>query len=140
MKDRDGKTALHLACDSSCELFEGDEGFTKPPPSYDVVHTLMRASPTTVHLEDDDGMNAVEYAIISNAPIKVVMTLQKGTRDHFEKRKVHENESMERKGTGTSSPMSIDDDAQTRMKFQPTASVSVCRSEGLEEVGGFLND
>jgi hypothetical protein len=114
MKDIDGKTALHLACDSSCELFEGDEGFTKPPPSYDVVHTLIRASPSTVHLEDDDGMNALEYAIISNAPIKVVKTLQKSTREYFEKRKVHGNESMESICTGTSSPMSIDDDAQTQ--------------------------
>jgi ankyrin repeat protein len=98
MKDMDGKTALHLACDSSCQLFEGDEGFTKPPPSYDVVHTLMKASPSTVHLEDGDGMNALEYAIISNAPLQVVKILQRSTREYFEKRKLHvhgnENEGM----------------------------------------------
>lgn len=80
IQDEDGKTPLHLACDSSSKLFQGDLGSTRESPSYEVVKALIQASPLSVPLEDDDGMSALEHAIISDAPINVVNLLQSATR------------------------------------------------------------
>ena len=75
--DTDGKTPLHLACDSACALFMGDErGCERDLPSYDVVSAIIKAWPSVVPQEDNDGTSALEYAILSGAPIKVVRLLQ----------------------------------------------------------------
>ena len=75
--DTDGKTPLHLACDSACALFMGDErGCERDLPSHDVVSTIIKAWPSVVPQEDNDGTSALEYAILSGAPIKVVRLLQ----------------------------------------------------------------
>ena len=78
IQDEDGKTPLHLACDASCELFEeNDESSPRGPPSRDTVCVLLSGSLDAVVLEDADEMNAVEYALLSDAPIEVVTLLQK---------------------------------------------------------------
>jgi len=93
-RDDDGKTPLHLACDNECDLFEGgdeDEGgeerrlLPREPPSYDVVRALVKVDPLCVPLEDYAGMSALEHAIISNAPIRVVKLLQYVTKKQCEK-------------------------------------------------------
>jgi hypothetical protein len=76
VRDVDGKTPLHLACDSTCELFTGDEDCKRDPPTYDVVSTLIKAYPSAVTLEDEEEMSALEHAIMSDAPIRVVKCLQ----------------------------------------------------------------
>ena len=78
--DTDGKTPLHLACDSACSLFMGDEGCERDPPSYDVVFAIIKAWPSAVPWEDNDGTSALEYAILSGAPIEVVRLLQAVTK------------------------------------------------------------
>lgn len=85
IKDIDGKTPLHLACDSACELFEGEGDPVREPPRYDVVRTLIKTSPLSVALEDQDGMSALEYAIFSDAPIMVIKLLQYETRKQCER-------------------------------------------------------
>ncbi|KAL7530743.1 hypothetical protein ACHAXR_006255 [Thalassiosira sp. AJA248-18] len=79
IQDEDGMIPLHLACDSACELFEGDGDSTRDPPSYDVVAMLVHASPLSVLVEDLSDMSALEYAILSDAPIEVIKVLQKET-------------------------------------------------------------
>jgi hypothetical protein len=74
--DTDGKTPLHLACDSACTLFMGDEGCERDPPSKDLVSTMIKAWPPVVSWEDNDGKSALEYAILSGAPLEVVRLLQ----------------------------------------------------------------
>mmetsp|Transcript_18172 Transcript_18172/g.39281 ORF Transcript_18172/g.39281 Transcript_18172/m.39281 type:complete len:169 (+) Transcript_18172:494-1000(+) len=86
IQDEDGRTPLHLACDSSCELFEDDEQNPRGPPDFKVVRTLLKGSPEAVTLEDIDEMNALEYAIMSDAPIEVVKLLQKATQNQAKKR------------------------------------------------------
>lgn len=94
IQDEDGKTPLHLACDRACELFEGDsrgeDSTTRSGPSYEVVKTLIQASPLSAPLEDQDGMSALEHAIFSDAPIKVVKLLQYATRKQCEYQKEQE--------------------------------------------------
>lgn len=78
IQDKDGKTPLHLACDSSCKLFNVDWEVTNPP-SINLVWTLIMISPTSVAMEDRFNTSALEYAILSDAPITVVRLLQKAT-------------------------------------------------------------
>jgi hypothetical protein len=67
-----------------CQLFEGDDGKTnRLPPSYEVVHCLLSASLSVVSLEDADGMCPLEYAICSDADVKVVKLLQKAAQKHM---------------------------------------------------------
>ena len=82
-QDADGKTPLHMACDTQCELFESvdDDSETElSPPSLEVVKTLIKANPSCVQLEDQDGMSALEHAIFSDSDLKVVKFLQYCTR------------------------------------------------------------
>ena len=74
--DTDGKTPLHLACDSACTLFMGDEGRERDLPNTDLVSMMIEAWPSAVPWEDNYGTSALEYAILSGAPIEVVRLLQ----------------------------------------------------------------
>lgn len=82
VQDIDGKTPLHMACDTQCELFEqdDDEKIELSPPSLEVVKTLIKTKPCCVQLEDQDGMSALEHSIFSDSDIKVVKLLQNATR------------------------------------------------------------
>jgi ankyrin repeat protein len=80
VQDLDGRTPLHLACDRSCQLFEGDCHRASAPPSINVVFTLAKTHLASVSLEDNYGTSALELAILSNASIQVVKLLQKATK------------------------------------------------------------
>ena len=88
-QDEDGKTPLHLACDSSCDMFENEkddrEELPRGPPSSGTICALLSASLEAATMEDDDGMSALEYAIISDASIQVVMILQKAVHSQIKK-------------------------------------------------------
>lgn len=80
VRDEDGKTPLHLACDSACELFKGDKDRgERDPPSYDAVITIIKAWISAVPWEDNDGTSALEHAILSGAPIKIIRLLKATT-------------------------------------------------------------
>ena len=83
IQDEDGRTPLHFCCDIECQLFEGDDGKERLPPSYEVVHCLLSASLSVVSVEDADGMSPLEYAICSDADVKVVKLLQKAAQKHM---------------------------------------------------------
>ena len=77
IQDEDGRTPLHFACDTNCELFKEDkESSPRGPPCLDTVYALLAGSLDAVTLEDVNDMNAVEYALISDAPIEVITLLQ----------------------------------------------------------------
>ncbi|KAK1744428.1 hypothetical protein QTG54_004961 [Skeletonema marinoi] len=76
LQDEDGRLPLHLACDIECVLFEGDQT-ERAPPTIDVVRALLSGSWRSVLVEDEDEMSPIEYAIVSDANIKVVKLLQK---------------------------------------------------------------
>jgi hypothetical protein len=73
-------TPLHLACDSTCKLFAGDEDCQRDSPTYEVLSTLIKAYPQAVTLQDNEEMSALEHAIMSDTPIEVVTYLQFVTR------------------------------------------------------------
>ena len=80
VQDEDGKTPLHLACNTTCTLFDDGQCSHRGPLNIDTVRVLLSGSLDAVTLEDADEMNAVEYAIVSDAPMKVVTLLQRATQ------------------------------------------------------------
>ena len=76
--DEDGKTPLHFACDSSCELFEDDDANRSMSREvcHDTVSALLSESLHAATIEDLDEMNALEYAIMSDAGLRTVKLLQ----------------------------------------------------------------
>lgn len=86
MQDVEGKTPLHLACDSACKLFESSlHDLAVRTPRFEIISTLIHANPGSVQLVDQDGMSPLEYAIVSDASIEVVEFLQFTTRIESEK-------------------------------------------------------
>ncbi|KAL3823346.1 hypothetical protein ACHAXA_008841 [Cyclostephanos tholiformis] len=78
IQDNDGRTPLHFACDSSCELFEAnEENSSRGPPCLDTIRVILSGSLDAVTLEDSDEMNALEYALLSDAPIELITFLQR---------------------------------------------------------------
>ncbi|KAL3787854.1 hypothetical protein HJC23_000396 [Cyclotella cryptica] len=92
IQDEDGRTPLHFYCDIECQLFEGDDGKMREPPSYEAVYCLLSASIASVGLEDADGMSPLEYAICSDANAKVVKLLQKAAQKHLRDSKSKAND------------------------------------------------
>ena len=86
--DEDGKTPLHFACDVTCKLFEGDSDSIPTAVPRKVCHDTIRALLSeSIHastIEDIDEMNALEYAIMSDAELKTVKMLQKASTRSFE--------------------------------------------------------
>ena len=97
-QDEDGKTPLHYACDSSCELFEGDD--VKPPREvcHGSVRALLSESLNAATIEDADEMNPLEYAIISDAEINTVKILQKASCKTLQSRSRSSSPIPARKG------------------------------------------
>lgn len=84
VQDEDGRTPLHFACDIDCRLFEGDCD-KRDPPSFEVVHALLSASIAPASMEDEDEMSPLEYAIFSDADVRVVKLLQKAAQKYMKK-------------------------------------------------------
>ena len=81
IQDEDGRTPLHFACDTSCELFEDDDrSLPRELPCYETIRCLLSGSIDAVTIEDEDEMNAIEYAIVSDASQEVVRLLQKAAQ------------------------------------------------------------
>ena len=78
IQDEDGKLPLHLACDTKCVIFEDDQT-PRAPPTLDVVKVLLSGSMQSVLVEDEDEMNPIEYAVVSNLDIDIVNLLQRAS-------------------------------------------------------------
>lgn len=51
----------------------------RAPPCIDTVKVLLSGSLQAVLVEDEDEMNPIEYAIVSNLNIRIVRQLQKSS-------------------------------------------------------------
>lgn len=84
IQDEDGRTPLHFACDVDCRLFEG-EPVRRESPSFAIVHALLSGSIVPASMEDEDEMSPLEYAITSDAEVRVVKMLQKAAQKYMKK-------------------------------------------------------
>lgn len=84
--DEDGKTPLHFACDSFCELFQDDVNQSRPPREvcHDTIRALLAMSLHAATIDDIDERNPVEYAILSGAQLPTVKMLQKASSKSFQ--------------------------------------------------------
>ncbi|KAL7528398.1 hypothetical protein ACHAWF_005756 [Thalassiosira exigua] len=87
IQDEDGMTPLHFACDTTCQLFEDDEGAPRGPPKLTTVRILLAGSLDAVIMEDADEMNPIEYALLSDASMDVVNLLQRASLRVLKKKK-----------------------------------------------------
>jgi len=112
IQDEDGRTPLLFACDTSCELFEDEGGGdmnsqpSRDPPSLDTVRVLLSGSLDSVILEDVDEMNAVEYALVSDADIEVVNLLQRATQRVMKKKNPSRSSAPPQQPTSINGSMS----------------------------------
>lgn len=87
-QDEDGKTPLHYACDTTCELFEEDvynqQSRTPRQVCHDSIKALLSESLHAATIEDVDEMNPLEYAILSDAHLNTVKMLQKASCKSFQ--------------------------------------------------------
>jgi len=61
------------------------------------VKLLKTAAPSSVNLEDNEGCNALEYALENEVDIKVVKTMQRACRDDWRERKAEGGDQGRRK-------------------------------------------
>ncbi|KAL9179508.1 hypothetical protein ACHAXT_008798 [Thalassiosira profunda] len=80
VQDPQGKAPIHYVAEfyqgshSSCDVSDA---------MLQVVRLLREAAPLSFNLEDNDGCNAIEYAIENDADIRVVKTMQRTARDDW---------------------------------------------------------
>lgn len=79
IQDSIGKTPLHWACESYSEHYSGKSTMTLKNAQLLTIKFLVRSSPTTVNLEDSNGMCAAEYALDSNTELNIFRVIQKAS-------------------------------------------------------------
>lgn len=84
--DSDGKTPMHYVGECYVANHSGDSQQDTEQSMGEVVDILRLAAPHSVNLEDNNEMNAVEYALINNASMRVIKKIQHACRDDWRKR------------------------------------------------------
>lgn len=88
VQDNFGKTPMHYLAEfyvanyppSLERLYPLDQSMMQ------VVKFLLRAAPACVNLEDNEGCNAIEYALENDVHIKVIKCMQRACRDDWRER------------------------------------------------------
>lgn len=94
-----------------------------------VVKLLKTAAPTSVNLEDNEGCNAIEYALENEYDIKVIKAMQRACRDDWRERKA---EVVGEQGRRTHEDLVRD--VQRRAKeLQAQMSARKLNANGMEE-------
>jgi len=88
IQDNEGKTPLHHLCQSFMLNYQDAPLMLSVSDSMMSIVTMLKdTAPKSFNLEDNDDMNAVEYALESDTDIKVVKTIQRACRDDWRERK-----------------------------------------------------
>lgn len=89
IQDNEGKAPIHHLCQSFTLNYEDASLVAMPVKDtmMSIVSLLKVAAPKSFNLEDNDEMNAIEYAIESDTDIKVVKFIQRACRDDWRERK-----------------------------------------------------
>lgn len=99
VQDSFGKTPMHYVAEFYVanyqipleRLYPIDESMMQ------VVKLLRTAAPTSVNLEDDEGCNAIEYALVNDVNIKVIKSMQRACRDDWRQRSVAGDDGLRRR-------------------------------------------
>lgn len=82
VQDSTGKTPMHYVAEFYISHFNNVK-WSRDDAMLQVVRLLKNAAPLSVNLEDEEGMTCIEYALLSDAHIKVVKTMQRACRDDW---------------------------------------------------------
>ncbi|KAL7539745.1 hypothetical protein ACHAWF_006495 [Thalassiosira exigua] len=104
--DSTGKTPMHYVGEWYLKHFN-NAMYSRDDSMLQVVRLLKNAAPQSVNLEDKEGTNAIEYALESDADIKVIKAMQRACRDDWRERSKSNN------------MMDDDDDIGDSQKSQP---------------------
>lgn len=85
VQDSSGKTPMHYIGECYLQHFNSHM-YDRDDSMLQVVRLLKNAAPNSVNLEDNEGMNAIEHALVSDANIKVIKTMQRACRDDWRER------------------------------------------------------
>ncbi|KAL7526242.1 hypothetical protein ACHAWF_001692 [Thalassiosira exigua] len=88
--DSTGKTPMHYVGECYLKHFN-NAMYNRDDSMLQVVRLLKNAAPQSVNLEDNEGMNAIEYALDSDANLKVIKTMQRACRDDWRERSKSNN-------------------------------------------------
>ena len=77
IQDADGKCAIHHLCHTFKRHFQG----ASSDIMMYIVEILYAAAPASFIVDDDDGKNALEYAIDSELDLKIIKAMQRACRD-----------------------------------------------------------
>eukprot|EP01083_Nonionella_stella_P024176 66839_1 len=83
--DSTGKTPMHYVGEYYLQHFTNCM-YSRDDSMLQVTRLLKNAAPMSVNLEDNEGMNAIEYALLSDANLKVIKTMQRACRDDWRER------------------------------------------------------
>jgi len=93
VKDQQGRTPLHIACICWRHNFSVIGSLQNPSNWEDrvmqVIRDLCDAAPYSINLEDQYGVAALEYAILSEMPIAAVKRIQKASVEEWRMRQHH---------------------------------------------------
>jgi hypothetical protein len=89
IQDSLGKTPMHYVAEFYAQNYSPRMAQILPmnESMLQVVKLLKTAAPSSVNLEDNEGCNAIEYALETDADIKVVKAMQRACRDDWRERK-----------------------------------------------------
>mmetsp|Transcript_6906 Transcript_6906/g.16004 ORF Transcript_6906/g.16004 Transcript_6906/m.16004 type:complete len:329 (-) Transcript_6906:90-1076(-) len=85
--DSAGKTPMHYVGESYVAHYNSDL-YNRSEAMMHVVRMLKTSAPASVNLEDGEGMNAIEYALDSDADIRVIKVMQRACRDDWRERQL----------------------------------------------------
>eukprot|EP00567_Pseudictyota_dubia_P017393 CAMPEP_0197448360 /NCGR_PEP_ID=MMETSP1175-20131217/17166_1 /TAXON_ID=1003142 /ORGANISM="Triceratium dubium, Strain CCMP147" /LENGTH=277 /DNA_ID=CAMNT_0042980073 /DNA_START=84 /DNA_END=917 /DNA_ORIENTATION=+ len=90
LQDSSGKTPLHHLCLSYSKNYNPDKngGIPVKLAFLEISKGLCMASPSTVNLEDKEGMTALEYAIISDVNLKAIRSIQRACEKDWKERRI----------------------------------------------------
>jgi len=87
LQDFKGRTPLQLACKSYIKYYRVTPSRTAQEALLSTVKILVRTSPTTVNLEDLDGMSASDYMLDTNTDWNILAVIQNASVREWERRR-----------------------------------------------------
>ncbi|KAL3817330.1 hypothetical protein ACHAXA_003953 [Cyclostephanos tholiformis] len=83
VQDPEGKAPIHYVGEFYAKNYESPSSPAVKERLLEVIHILRRVAPHSFNLEDNDGCNAVEYAIANDSDMRAIKMMQRTARDDW---------------------------------------------------------
>lgn len=137
VQDSLGKTPMHYIAEFYSVNYSPRKAQILPMQEsmLQAVKLIKTAAPQSVNLEDNEGCNAIEYALENEIDIKVVKAMQRACRDDWRERKAEVGEQGRRKHEDL-----VKDVKRKAMELQAQMSTRHMRPDNMEVEESKLND